>query len=263
MGDRKGITITLTILAVLLLAASVASIILSDNTAPKIYIEQSGLSYTEGDDVSGLLVGITAKDDRDGDVTDSIIVKDISVLGNGNTARVTYAARDKSNNISEKYRVVAYFPAEENYIEPEEEYVDIDSENSGNEEEYYNPESEESQETGDNPEEMIPEETEEEAVAEEAQEEAPKEETPKETAKKDENKQDDKAPAITLKQKSVTIGVGQTFSPADYIKTTKNASSTTIDGNINVMVPGTYPLTFKVTGPDGKTASETLTVVVK
>ena len=265
MNDNKGLKITLTIVAVVLTALSVLTVIFTDSKGPKITVEQRSITYVNGDDKASLLDGVSAYDAVDGDVTVSLIVKDITVLNSGDTAKVTYAARDNNNNISEAYRIVTYVDSDENYSEPDDEAMfqeitegEVSAENTeaqATEE----PVEDNTQETEEPTEEVKEEPQEEENPAEE---EKPQENNPRDNANGN-KKPDDKTPKITLKQKSVNINVGQTFNPSDYIKSKENASSIAIDGAINVMAPGTYPLTFKVTGPDGKTASETLTVVVK
>lgn len=270
MNDNKGLKITLTVIAVVLAALSVLTVILSDSKGPVITVEQRSITYVNGDDKTSLLDGVSAYDAVDGDVTVSLIVKDITVLNSGDTAKVTYAARDNNNNISEAYRIVTYVDSDENYSEPDDEAMfqeitegevteaEVSAENT-EAEPVDNPADETLQETDEPTEETTEEPQEEENPAEE---EKPQENNLRDNAN-DNKKPDDKTPKITLKQKSVNINVGQTFNPSDYIKSKENASSISIDGAINVMAPGTYPLTFKVTGPDGKTASETLTVVVK
>ena len=264
MNDNKGLKITLTVIAVILTVLSVLTVILSDSKGPKITVEQRSITYVNGDDKTSLLDGVSAYDAVDGDVTVSLIVKDITVLNSGDTAKVTYAARDNNNNISEAYRIVTYVDSDENYSEPDDEAMfqeAVEEEVIQEEETSENTEAE----SVDNPADEALQETDEptEEVKEEPQEEEKPEEPEKPQPKATDNKSEDKTPKITLKQKTVNINVGQTFNPSDYIKNKENASSIAIDGAINVMAPGTYPLTFKVTGPDGKTASETLTVVVK
>lgn len=264
MNDNKGLKITLTVIAVVLTALSVLTVILSDSKGPKITVEQRSITYVNGDDKTSLLDGVSAYDANDGDVTVSLIVKDITVLNSGDTAKVTYAARDNNNNISEAYRIVTYVDSDENYSEPDDEAMFQEITEGEVTEAEVSAENTEAQATEEQAEDNT-QETEEptEEVKEEPQEEEKPEESEKPQPKATENKPEDKTPKITLKQKSVNINVGQTFNPSDYIKSKENASSIAIDGAINVMAPGTYPLTFKVTGPDGKTASETLTVVVK
>ena len=264
MNDNKGLKITLTVIAVVLTALSVLTVILSDSKGPMITVEQRSITYVNGDDKTSLLDGVSAYDANDGDVTVSLIVKDITVLNSGDTAKVTYAARDNRNNISEAYRIVTYVDSDENYSEPDDEAMFQEITEGEVTEAEVSAENTEAQAT-EEPVEDNTQETEEptEEATEEPQEEEKPEELEKPQPKATDNKPEDKTPKITLKQKSVNINVGQTFNPSDYIKSKENASSISIDGAINVMAPGTYPLTFKVTGPDGKTASETLTVVVK
>lgn len=264
MNDNKGLKITLTVIAVVLTALSVLTVILSDFKGPVITVEQRSITYVNGDDKTSLLDGVSAYDAVDGDVTVSLIVKDITVLNSGDTAKVTYAARDNNNNISEAYRIVTYVDSDENYSEPDDEAMFQEITEGEVTEAEVSAENTEAQATEEQAEEEPQEEATEEPQEEEnpAEEEKPHENNSRENAN-DNKKPDDKTPKITLKQKSVNINVGQTFNPSDYIKSKENASSIAIDGAINVMAPGTYPLTFKVTGPDGKTASETLTVVVK
>lgn len=264
MNDNKGLKITLTIVAVVLTVLSVLTVIFTDSKGPKITVEQKSITYVNGDDKASLLDGVSAYDAVDGDVSVSLIVKDITVLNSGDTAKVTYAARDNRNNISEAYRIVTYVDSSEYYSEPDDEAMfqeAVEEEVIQEEETSENAEAE----PVDIPADETVQETEEptEEVKEEPQEEEKPEESERPQPKATDNKPEDKTPKITLKQKSVNINVGQTFNPSDYIKSKENASSIAIDGAINVMAPGTYPLTFKVTGPDGRTASETLTVVVK
>ena len=270
MNDNKGLKITLTVIAVVLTLLSVLTVILSDSKGPKITVEQKSITYVNGDDKASLLDGVSAYDAVDGDVTVSLIVKDITVLNSGDTAKVTYAARDNNNNISEAYRIVTYVDSDENYSEPDDEamFQEItEGEVTEAEASAENTEAQATEEQAEPVEEATEETTEEATEEPKAEEEPQKEEKPEESErpqpKATDKKPEDKTPKITLKQKSVNINVGQTFNPSDYIKSKENASSIAIDGAINVMAPGTYPLTFKVTGPDGKTASETLTVVVK
>ena len=264
MNDKKGLKITLTIVAVVLTVLSVLTVTFTDSKGPKITVEQKSITYVNGDDKASLLDGVSAYDAVDGDVTVSLIVKDITVLNSGDTAKVTYAARDNRNNISEAYRIVTYVDSSEYYSEPDDEAMFQEITEGEVTEAEASAENTEAQAT-EEPVEDTTQETEEptEEVKEEPQEEEKPEESEKPQPKATDNKPEDKTPKITLKQKSVNINVGQTFNPSDYIKSKENASSISIDGAINVMAPGTYPLTFKVTGPDGKTASETLTVVVK
>lgn len=55
-----------------------------------------------------LLEGVTAKDDRDGDVSASLVVEDLGLISQDQTITVTYAAFDKAGNVSKAQRQLRY-----------------------------------------------------------------------------------------------------------------------------------------------------------
>lgn len=81
---------------------------LTDSSGPVISLDQSEIqvSIYDGDEV--LLQGITAKDKKDGDVTDSLIVEKISGFYDDGKRTVTYAAFDSDNHISKVQRELTY-----------------------------------------------------------------------------------------------------------------------------------------------------------
>ena len=79
-----------------------------DNTAPEITYKDETLEYVKGSNYKTILKGVEAKDNRDGDVTEALIVEGIYPNGDGDTATAVYVARDKSNNIAKSRRVVSY-----------------------------------------------------------------------------------------------------------------------------------------------------------
>ena len=80
----------------------------ADNTAPEIILEDRLLEISALDPREALLQGVTAKDDRDGDVTDSVVVESVRLLDRDGTVTVTYAAFDSARNVSKKTREVRY-----------------------------------------------------------------------------------------------------------------------------------------------------------
>lgn len=74
-----------------------------DRNAPVISFEEAELTYQEGMDETALLEGVSAADDRDGDVTGALIVEKISETSDGNVI-VTYAVMDSSNNVAKRSR---------------------------------------------------------------------------------------------------------------------------------------------------------------
>ena len=87
---------------------SLAFVMTDDTKAPEIEIQQQMLEVSVEADDAALLQGITAKDNADGDVTDSLIVEKISSLTREHTATVTYAAFDSSGNVAKVNRTVKF-----------------------------------------------------------------------------------------------------------------------------------------------------------
>jgi hypothetical protein len=83
-------------------------VLTEDKTGPVIIANATDITYTEGEDTNRLLTNVTAKDDRDGDVTDSLMVADILPMTNQLKAKVTFVAKDSSNNIAKEDVVVNY-----------------------------------------------------------------------------------------------------------------------------------------------------------
>ncbi len=76
-----------------------------DRTAPVISYGPDSLTYEEGMDQALLLEGVTAQDERDGDVTESLMVEKISETSNGNVI-ITYVAKDHSDNVGKASRTL-------------------------------------------------------------------------------------------------------------------------------------------------------------
>lgn len=89
-----------------LIAASVFLYLNLDRTAPTISFadENSRKIYSERMSEEELLEGVSAFDDVDGDVTDSLLVEKISETSDGNVI-VTYVVLDSSNNVAKKSRI--------------------------------------------------------------------------------------------------------------------------------------------------------------
>lgn len=86
----------------------------SDSSGPVFSGGQDSLevSIQDGEDV--LLQGITASDKKDGDVTESILVEELSKLYDSIKRTVTYAAFDSDNHVTEMEREIVYT----DYISP-------------------------------------------------------------------------------------------------------------------------------------------------
>ena len=79
-----------------------------DTTGPVITIDDGVLEISVKDDDSALMQGITALDDRDGDVTGRMLVESIYGITEDKLTTVTYAAFDRAGNVTKVQRQVRY-----------------------------------------------------------------------------------------------------------------------------------------------------------
>jgi hypothetical protein len=86
----------------------------TDTQAPQIRIETENLRLSVNDPEGVLLQGLRAEDDRDGDVTDSLIVESVKLMDVSGRIRVSYAALDAAGNVAKIEREAQYT----DYISP-------------------------------------------------------------------------------------------------------------------------------------------------
>lgn len=111
MKRRIWLPITVMVLSIgLLVAYLFYSRSISDTTAPVITVDQPSAvpEISVKDPQSVLLEGVTARDDRDGDVTASLVVENLGVISREHTITVTYAAFDRAGNVAKTQRTVQY-----------------------------------------------------------------------------------------------------------------------------------------------------------
>lgn len=80
----------------------------TDTTPPQIEIDPQPLSISVQDPREALLEGVRATDERDGDVTASLVVESTSLKGADGILQVCYAAFDKAGNVAKMEREVRY-----------------------------------------------------------------------------------------------------------------------------------------------------------
>lgn len=110
--------ITLLLFSVTLVAFIVFSLvdkITTDNSIPEIAVETEELSISVKDKKEALLNGVTAKDKKDGDITDKVLVESVSKFIEPGVFDVTYAVADSDNHVSKATRRVRYT----DYTQPE------------------------------------------------------------------------------------------------------------------------------------------------
>lgn len=81
---------------------------IKDTRPPVISVEEGILNVSVENYNETLMTGITAVDDRDGDVTASLLVESIYGITDDHVTTVTYAAFDRAGNVSKVQRKVCY-----------------------------------------------------------------------------------------------------------------------------------------------------------
>ena len=105
---KRTLIIALIISAVAFVAGQVYIHLIADTTPPEFKCSSDTITAHVKDNTSQLLAGVTALDNRDGDLTNRIIVSSISNLISSDTAKVTYIVFDSSNNMASLTRTIKY-----------------------------------------------------------------------------------------------------------------------------------------------------------
>lgn len=72
----------------------------TDSNAPVMVCDAQTIELSVNDGDEALLSHVTATDEKDGDLTSSVIVENISAFISDNSAKVTFAVCDSDNNVS-------------------------------------------------------------------------------------------------------------------------------------------------------------------
>ncbi|MBS4969906.1 MAG: DUF5011 domain-containing protein [Lachnospiraceae bacterium] len=105
---KKGLVAMLFLACAALLAGNVVVYIGEDRNGPEISVPQEEIAYVAGTDTSALLNGVTAQDDRDGDVTNTVTIESIIPNAEQTGASVVYVAKDSKNNVTKETRTIFY-----------------------------------------------------------------------------------------------------------------------------------------------------------
>lgn len=96
------------VVTVLFSATEIIKVVSGSEEPPRITCDQETLNISVNDDEQALMMGISAYDGQDGDLTDKVIVAGISQLITDDTARVTYLVFDSDDNMAQYQRMVRY-----------------------------------------------------------------------------------------------------------------------------------------------------------
>lgn len=88
--------------------AAVLTDYMKDQTPPVFHSEMDVLTVSVSAEEVDLLAGLTAVDNKDGDVTDSIVIEQMSRIQADGSRTITYGAFDQSHNVSKYTRTLQY-----------------------------------------------------------------------------------------------------------------------------------------------------------
>ena len=240
-----------------------------DRTAPEIKVDQSKkIAYTEGEDYGKLLEGVTAQDDKDGDLTSEVFVEKIVPVSK-KKAVVYYGVTDKANNVGTASREVTYQVAEGSDA-AEDTAEDTASEDI----------AEDTTQKTDEKSAKKTKKKSKKAKTKKTAEDKKAEETTQDAAAAEQQSADQQSvalqpngtrPAMKLAEEAKTIARGTSFNALNEVTDAvddKDDRDTLfrglhIDGNYNVNQAGTYTLQYYVQDSDGNTSDPitfTLTV---
>ncbi len=108
------VTITIFVVACAVLSWTLYSVSCRDFVKPQIIDSVGNLHLKTSDDKQLLMKGLTATDDRDGDLTDRILVERISRFSEPGVCQVSYVVFDSGSNFCRYQRTVTY----DDYVSP-------------------------------------------------------------------------------------------------------------------------------------------------
>lgn len=260
------------IVILVLLGINIFLTVTSDREAPVISFTPVDITYTETLDKSRLLEGVTAEDDIDGDVTSMVIVEKVKITSDGKNAIVTYAARDKSYNVSKANRLFPYYDygiQMEESSEPEEGTTEETAAEEQTTEE-------ESQSEPAETEEQEPEDDSPEPEGEAEDTAGQPEDFPRtagiaqvDTQIDEQINQAARSPKLQLNTNEVTLKTGEPFVLESYIAALEDDqddfntlfSSVRVEGEYRPDVAGDYQVRMYVVDSEGNT-SETIPMII-
>lgn len=247
---RKWLVALMIVLSVALGGTVVGIFFMADRKGPEIsFAGDKKTVYSSDMTDEELLEGVTAKDNEDGDVSNSLRVEGVFTKEE-NQVYVSFVAKDRSNNVT-KRQFAMESDEKDDKKEKKEETEKEDSEESEK------AESEETEEEGSDTEKV-----EELTPAEEA-------------AKREQEKIDAMAPGAPkfyLTTYYLEIPVGTPVDQLSYVSDIQDDVDATntlyrqiqIEGSVDSGVPGTYELTYYVVDSSGNESNRAvLTIVVQ
>ncbi len=110
---KKAWSILMGIGSMALIVLLVISYVNSDHTAPKLVIQDVDLTYSDGMNPAELLVGVSAYDETDGDLTNKIFVDQVIPDASTGETIIVYGVQDRAQNVVTGRRAVTYVGGED------------------------------------------------------------------------------------------------------------------------------------------------------
>lgn len=240
---NKGIIALMAVASIGLGGGVVSLEMMSDDKPPVIEFQKDEVTYSEGDSYDVFLEGVTAQDDRDGDVTDSLVVESVYLTESGKHVTVIYVARDKENNVA---KVSKWLNCKENPESASAEKDDADDEEENS--------------TDDKMDEL-------KAALLTSQTEA------QEPTQEPEDGIADGNPRITLNTDQITISAGEEIQRLSYVESVTDDKDEAVSLWQNILIdgdefdkdtPGVYEQIYYVVDSDGNKSNEAiLTITVE
>lgn len=272
MKNNRLIIIILILINAILICVCGFFYLSKDRVAPKLQFSSNDAIYSPDCDESILLNGVSASDNKDGDISDRIVIEKIVENREANTAVIYYAVSDHSGNVSKASREFgATYPVAEELPEEIQDVIEaIEQETPVIADEVL---EEVAEETDDSEEESEDEDSEEDADedAESEEDDDEPERVEREEPVANQPTVNMMAPYLVLNSSDVKISAGDGIPWATVIKTMGDDKDgyEKLFGNLVVSKfdrnkPGTYPVTVYTVDSDGYPSNTcTLNVVVR
>lgn len=285
MKQSRIFMISIVVIDLILMTFCIVAYGNGDRVKPEFFFQPDEYIYTYSDGEEAVLRSITARDDRDGDISERIVIEKVVENQSGSAVVVYYAVSDSAGNVAKTSRV---FPADFK-IREERGYMENETFGEGNDsvgEAVENVLSrEDSKQDASNGEdvgegqgiegEQEIEEDEPEDVSEEENEDSTEQETAQaepanEEPVSQEPPQEDRSgrPILTLRKQEVTIEAGTSPPWTEIIETLRDDKDDYAALYYNLVVsrfnknqPGNYPVTLYTEDSDGN-RSDTVSVTV-
>lgn len=278
---RKWLVVLMTAAAVALTGTMVWMYTQTDRKGPEILIgDEKENTYAAGMTDEELLESVTAVDEQDGDVSDSLAVETVYADENSTEVTVVYVAKDESNNVTKFTYHMTAGAAEKDSSKSKKASSDVSKDSKDSKDSNLSKDSNVSKETPNEESESDDQGSETESSTdvtptpeEKKEEEKAEEEKAKEREEGKIEKLNPGDPRFYLSTYYLEVAKGtQLDDLLNYVKTIEDDKDETNDlfrkiqitGTVDTNTAGTYELTYFVLDSDGNASNgAVLTVVVQ